>query len=250
MCGRFVAASPPSVVAETFDVKDVVETDLPPRWNVAPTMDALVVSVSAEVDRRLTPLRWGLVPWWADSPAIGSRFINARAEGIETARAYRSALASRRCLVPADGFYEWEVTGPSQPSLPVRGARAARRGRATRSSRRQPYFVRNADGSQMAFAGLWERWRDAEGVWLRSFTIVTTGANSKLGPIHDRMPVILPRDSWAAWLDHEGTGVEAARALLVPAPSESVDAYAVSDLVNSPRNEGPELVERAATGPS
>jgi putative SOS response-associated peptidase YedK len=253
MCGRFAASSPPSVIAEKFEVKDVPELDLSPRWNVAPTMDALVVTRSEEGERAMDALRWGLVPWWADSPAIGSKLINARAESVASSRAFRSALSSRRCIVPVDGFYEWKpLGGGTGAGAAAAGRQGARKGggsgrvsgRAKRASRRQPYFVRASGGGLLALAGLWERWRDAEGNWLRSFTIVTTPANSLLEPIHDRMPAVLPPEAWEAWLDGAGTDASAARALLGPCPPEAVEAVPVSELVNSPRNDGAELVER------
>lgn len=246
MCGRFVASAPPSTIAEQFAVDEVVEADIPPSWNVAPTMEARVVALSGDGRRVLEPFRWGLVPYWADNPSIGSRLINARVETVATARAFRSALARRRCLVPVDGFYEWQ----DQP--PAAGGRAGQRrsprapSGARRGAPRQPYYVRPAGGGLLALAGLWERWRDAEGLWLLSFTIVTTPANQTLEPLHGRMPAVLGPESWERWLDHQAVGASAAAEMLVPAGPEVLEARRASREVNDPRNDGPELIEEPA----
>src|SRR5436309_2893009 len=163
MCGRFVAATPPSVLAERFVVDEVVVDDRPPSWNVAPTADVYAVARSRRGRRRLGTLRWGLVPSWADNPSGGARHINARAETVATNGVYRESFARRRCIVPADGFYEWQA--PAEPG-----------------DTKQPYFIRAVDGQALALAGLWDSWRDAEGRWLRTCTIVTTGANDDVAP--------------------------------------------------------------------
>ena len=224
MCGRFVAATPPSVLAERFMVDEIVVDDRPPSWNVAPTADVYAVARSRQGARRLGTLRWGLVPSWADNPSGGARLINARAETVATNGVYRESFARRRCIVPADGFYEWQA--PAEPG-----------------DTKQPYFIRAVDGQALALAGLWDSWRDAEGRWLRTCTIVTTGANDVVAPLHDRMPVVLPEEAWAGWLDASELDVRGARALLAPAPAGVLERHRVSTAVNSARNDGPELVE-------
>jgi putative SOS response-associated peptidase YedK len=224
MCGRFVAATPPSVLAEQFVVDEVVVDDRPPSWNVAPTADVYAVARSRQGSRRLGTLRWGLVPSWADNPATGGRHINARAETVATNGVYRESFARRRCIVAADGFYEWQA--PSEPG-----------------DRKQPFFIRAVDGRPLALAGLWDSWRDAEGRWMRTCAIVTTEANAVVAPLHNRMPVVLPQAAWSEWLDPVALDVRGARALLLPAPAEVLERHPVSTAVNSARNDGPELVE-------
>jgi len=205
-------------------VDEIVVDDRPPSWNVAPTADVYAVARSRRGRRRLGTLRWGLVPSWADNPSGGARLINARAETVATNGVYRESFARRRCIVPADGFYEWQA--PAEPG-----------------DTKQPYFIRAVDGQALALAGLWDSWRDAEGRWLRTCTIVTTGANDVVAPLHDRMPVVLPEEAWAGWLDASELDVRGARALLAPAPAGVLERHRVSTAVNSARNDGPELVE-------
>ena len=164
------------------------------------------------------------MPSWADSPKVASRFINARGETLTEKPAYADAFRRRRCIVPADGFYEWQAA-------------------AEPGDTKQPHFIRAVDGQALALAGLWDSWRDAEGRWLRSCTIVTTGANDVVAPLHDRMPVVLPEEAWAGWLDASELDVRGARALLAPAPAGVLERHRVSTAVNSARNDGPELVE-------
>ena len=177
--------------------------------------------------RRLGTFRWGLVPWWAESPAGASRMINARAETLLSKRAFREAFARRRCIVPADGFYEW---------------------RKEPDGRRQPFYIRRADGEPLAFAGLWERWRDPSDPdrRLATCTIVTTRANATVETLHDRMPVVLPRAAWERWLDPSCEDTSEVVGLLVPAPADALVLSAVPPLVNNVRNDGPELVEPVA----
>ncbi len=205
-------------------VDEIVVDDRPPSWNVAPTADVYAVARSRQGRRRLGTLRWGLVPSWADNPSAGARHINARAETVATNGVYRESFARRRCIVPADGFYEWQA--PAEPG-----------------DSKQPYFIRAVDGQALALAGLWDSWRDAEGQWLRTCTIVTTGANDVVAPLHDRMPVVLSEEAWAGWLDASALDVRGARALLAPAPAGVLERHRVSTAVNSARNDGPELVE-------
>jgi putative SOS response-associated peptidase YedK len=225
VCGRYVQASSPELLAERFGVDEVRVEDHEPHYNVAPRAE--VPAVRRREDRKiLSRLRWGLVPSWAKDPKMGDRQINARAESVSDKPVYRTAFGRRRCLIPADGFYEWQ----KQPG----------------KRRKQPMFVHLRSGEPMAFAGLWEIWKDpkAEGEdegWLRSCAIVTTDANDLLAPIHDRMPVILPESAWDTWLDPDAEP-RVLHELLVPAPDDLVAVYPVSPLVNSADNDGPELV--------
>lgn len=196
--------------------------DWAPRYNIAPTQDVAVV-VAGERGPRIGTLRWGLVPYWAHDPAIGNRLINARAESVADKPAFRDAFRSRRCLVLADGFYEWQRTAPGKPKIPV--------------------FVRLPDGRPFAFAGLWERWRPPGGEPLYTCTIITTDAAPAVRPVHDRMPVILPPDRRRQWLDHDAKAADLL-ALLHPYAG-ALDAYPVSTLVNSPENDSPDCVSPA-----
>jgi putative SOS response-associated peptidase YedK len=249
MCGRYVSARSPQELAPLFHVPDVpAKETLAPNWNVAPTDDVWAVleraprgqrSSEAVVERELRPLRWGLVPSWAKELKIGDRMINARAETVASKPAYRRAFANKRCLIPADGFYEWRAPSGSGDGTTSGGQKP----------RKQPYFIHRKDGEPLAFAGLWEVWKVPDGVdgvggddgWLRSCVIVTTTANDLMAPIHDRMPVILPESAWEQWLDPDEHDVDALAKLLVPAAEGLLEAYPVSTSVNNARNTGPEL---------
>jgi putative SOS response-associated peptidase YedK len=225
MCGRFVAASPPDQIARYFDA-DAPEAALEPSYNVAPTNDVYAVLEDGST-RRVEALHWGLVPRWAKDLSIGNRMINARAETLAEKNAYKSAFAKRRCIIPADGFYEWRVE-PGQ-------------------KKKQPYFIHRSDGEPLAFAGLWEVWKnpnssDAEEV--HSCTIITGEANEKIRDVHDRMPVILPPKAWDTWLDPQEHDLDVLGRLLVPAPASLLDLHPVSTEVNTVRNKGPQLVHR------
>jgi putative SOS response-associated peptidase YedK len=231
MCGRFVSASPPDEIARYFDAT-APEALLEPSYNVAPTNDIYAVTSDGAL-RRVEAFHWGLVPGWAKDPKVGSRMINARAETLASKNAYKPAFTRRRCLIPADGFYEWKKL-PGQ-------------------KQKQPYFIHRPDGEPFAFAGLWEVWRgpkDAEGNRtgdpLRSATIITTTPNETMEQIHDRMPVILPASAWDAWLDPGNDDIETLGKLLVPAPAVLTDLRPVTTLVNSVRNKGAELTRAAA----
>jgi putative SOS response-associated peptidase YedK len=233
MCGRYTSTSTATELATAFDVEEVRTEELPLRYNVAPTQPVYAVAEGrVEQGRRLRQLgafRWGLIPSWAKDPSVGSRMINARAETVATRTAYRDALARRRCVIPADGFYEWQVTEDD-------------------SGRRHkvPHLIRHRDGSPLAFAGLWEVWRgDPDGSPLRSCVIITTTANELLAPLHDRMPVVLPPEAWDSWLDRAHDDVPTLRGLLVPAPAVDFEAYPVGTLVNNVANDGPELARPA-----
>ena len=222
MCGRYTLRTPVEKLAEEFSF-DASSMELPPNYNVAPTQE--VAAVLSEGDkRRLEMLRWGLIPPWADDPQIGSRMINARAETAPGKPSFRKAFRERRCLIPADGFYEWKRTNGSK----------------------QPYFIHMKEGRPFAFAGLWENWNDnGGGPAIRFCTILTTGPNALVGAIHDRMPVILPPGSYDTWLDPEAQRDEL-DALLAPYPEDETEAYPVSRFVNSPSNNDPRCVEPAA----
>jgi putative SOS response-associated peptidase YedK len=228
VCGRFSLHDPvPDLVAE-FAIDEVRVDDPLPHWNIAPTQPVLAVATSRDgSSRRLGELRWGLVPWWADDPSIGNRLINARAETLRTSRAFRAAFERRRCLIPASGFFEWQrVEGAT-------GRRGARR----------PFYVHAADGTTLALGGLWEVWHDAEGRSLRTCTIVTTAPNRTVAPVHDRMPLVLPTAAWDRWLAPSALSDDEAARFLTPAPDDLLSLYPVSDRVNSPKEDSPELIE-------
>jgi putative SOS response-associated peptidase YedK len=228
MCGRYVSVSSPTLLAGHFGVEEVRTTDVEANYNVAPRAEVLIVAVSRGV-RVLDRVRWGLVPFWAKEMSIGDKLINARAETITTKPAYRRAFERRRCIIPADGFYEWQ---------PVEGSKA-----------RQPYFIRRRDGEPLAFAGLWENWYDPsveDAERLRSCAIVTTVANEEVAPLHSRMPAVLPAAAWDTWLDPEQHDVDALRTLCAPMPEGDLLIHPVSRSVNKADNNGPELVDEVA----
>ena len=219
MCGRFTQQRSDTELAEFFEAEPLTD-DPGGRYNVAPTDPASIV-VEKDDRRALTAYRWGLVPSWAKDVSIGSRLINARAETLATNNSFRDSFAHRRCLVPADGFYEWRRD----------------------PGRRQPFVFRRVDDAPMALAGLWSGWRDREsGEILRTFTIITTGPNGLMASVHDRMPVVLPPSAWAAWLDPSLEDIAELQGLLVPAPDEALVGYPVEILVNNVRNDGPALI--------
>jgi putative SOS response-associated peptidase YedK len=219
MCGRFTQQRPTSEIARIFEAEDLA-VDEGGHFNVAPTDEAAVV-VQRDERRAVVRYRWGLVPSWAE-PRQASKAFNARAETLATSGLFRDAFRRRRCLVPADGFYEW---------LKQDGGG------------RQPMRILDPSGGPLALAGLWTGRQDpATGVWQRTFTIVTTRPNAFMTPIHNRMPVVIPPASWAAWLDPTPREPGELRALLEPRDDVALDAYPVSSLVNSVRNNGPELI--------
>jgi len=213
MCGRFTLISDRIVIARTFGLDDVPE--LAPRYNVAPTQTVLAVRTGPD-GLQCALLRWGLVPSWSADASGAAKLINARSETAANKPAFRSAFKRRRCVVPADGFFEWVQVG----------------------RKKQPQYFSLRGGGPFAFAGLWEAW-EKEGQRLETVSILTTDANALVRPAHDRMPVILPHGAEAAWLER------GAEELLRPYPAEEMAVRAVSDRVNSARNEGPECVEPA-----
>jgi putative SOS response-associated peptidase YedK len=222
MCGRYTLSAPNAAVADLFELPDLREIpQLPLRFNVAPTQEAAVVRVPAPgAPRQLDMLRWGLVPYWAEDLSIGNRMINARSESVAEKPSYRRSFRKQRCLVATDGFYEWKKVGKLK----------------------QPYHIRRKDRQPFAFAGLWERWKDPEGKPLETFTILTTGANDLIRPLHDRMPVILDRKDFALWLDPAVNDPERLQPLLVPAPGAEMETVPVSRTVNSPAYDGPDCL--------
>jgi putative SOS response-associated peptidase YedK len=240
VCGRYAASANPDELVEEFEVDRVDERErLEPDWNVAPTKDVPAVLTrrdrnAPEEDpplRLLRPVRWGLVPSWAKDRSIGSRLINARMETVAEKPAFRRAFAKRRCLLPADGYYEWY---------------------AAEQGPKQPFFITGRDGHPLAMAGLYEFWRDPGSdaddpdAWLWTCTVLTTTAEDEVGRIHDRMPLLVPRERWAEWLDPANDDTSAAADLLVPAAPGGLAAWPVSRKVNNVRNNGPELVEPLA----
>ena len=221
MCGRYTVAVDPQLLAERFNV--TLPEDIAPRFNVAPT-DPVLALTERSAGRELMVARWGLVPHWAKDPKAGAKMINARAETLSERAAYRSLLAKNRCLILADGFYEWRLD-PDGKKRPVRYALD--------------------DGSPFGFAGLWTSWRDPEtGESLRTCTIITTDANALVAPVHDRMPVILPRGVEEQWLDRE-VPVEVALSLLMPYPADEMVGADASMLVNSVKNDDLRLFDPA-----
>lgn len=248
MCGRYATARDPADLVEEFGVdRAVVDEQLAPNYNVAPTDEVYAVvervdkeQPSAPAERQLRVVRWGLVPSWAKDPKIGSKLINARAETLADKPAFRKAFAVRRCLLPADGYYEWyadSADAADATDLP------------SRKRAKQPYFIRNRGGGVLPMAGLYEFWRDPNAEsdadpWLWSSVVITTEATDDLGRIHDRMPMLVEPENWARWLDPRVTDVEGLRELLVPAAPGRLEAYPVSTQVNDVRNDGPQLIER------
>lgn len=231
MCGRYVTVSSPALLAERFHVSEVRPGELEPSYNVAPRADVPVVA-ERHGERVLDVLRWGLVPSWAKDPKIGDRMINARAETLLTSNAFKRAFQRRRCILPADGFYEWQT---------IEGKRT-----------KMPWFIRRRDGEPLAFGGLWEIWHDRtageDAPRLRTCVIITTEPNELLAPIHDRMPVILPESTWDRWLSVDNRDTASLADLLVPSPANELEAWTVSTLVNKADNNSADLVEPVPVG--
>jgi putative SOS response-associated peptidase YedK len=248
MCGRYASSRSPQDLVEEFEVQQVdVREKLEPDYNVAPTKPVYAVLSRPPSDdreaapvRRLRTLTWGLVPSWAKDPAIGNRMINARAETVAEKPAFRRAFASRRCLLPADGYYEWYKTEQQ-----------------TKSGRplKQPFFIRPKDGSSLAMAGLYEIWRDPspdrddEQAFRWTCTVITTTAEDSLGQIHDRMPMLVEPGDYALWLDPAVSDARALSGLLVPASPGRLEAYPVSTEVNNVKNNGPQLLDPLVSEP-
>ncbi len=292
MCGRYASFREDQALADEFAVATVADDArlLPPSWNIAPTDGVRMVVERAdretgEITRQLRVARWGLVPSWAKDPSVGARMINARAETVADKPAFARPLAARRALLPADGYYEWQVLAPPPadvldlpaltggeptrstggPVVPGAGSGASAAGSATsgraraasgrtsapsgrgRRPAKQPYWIHPADGDLAALAGLYEFWRDPTKAdddparWLVSVTVVTRAATQEMAAIHDRQPVVVPRDAWSTWLD-PAVGADEARELLTLAPP-SLTAVPVSPRVNAVANDDPTLID-------
>lgn len=235
MCGRYIQVSSPTLLVDRFDVDEVVIDETPDAdYNVAPRKEVLTIVQRGLNDpetagqggtRVLEQMRWGLVPSWAKDVKIGDRMINARAESLTEKAAFKTAFRKRRCIIPADGFYEWQRLA---------------------GKKKQPMFIHRRDGEPIAFAGLWEVWKaEPEAPWLLTCAIVTTRANATMEPIHDRMPVMLPESGWDTWLDVRVDERAVLDPLLEPAPDADIEVWPVSTMVNSAAHNGPELVDRA-----
>ncbi|QRP47294.1 SOS response-associated peptidase [Amycolatopsis sp. FDAARGOS 1241] len=238
MCGRYAATKDPAKLIDEFAAVDLTEGAAREDYNVAPTKNVVTVvqrhprDAEGQVledeptERSLRIMKWGLVPFWAKDPSVGSRMINTRAETAAEKPAFKRALASRRCLVPADGWFEWRRTGKEK----------------------EPFYMTDPSGASLAFGGIWESWRPKDGSAdeqpLITFSIITTDAAGQLRNIHDRMPLVVPRDHWDGWLDPDRSAVSD---LLVPTPAdlvESLELRPISNLVNNVRNNGPQLLSR------
>jgi putative SOS response-associated peptidase YedK len=223
MCGRYVVAYDPETLVSGFSVLRV--PPFPRRWNVAPQSPVPVVYETREGERVAELMRWGLVPSWAKEPSIGAKLNNARSDGIFDKPSFRQAARRRRCLLPASGFYEWQATPGGK----------------------QPWYVSARDGALLAMAGLFEAWRPApDAEWQLSCCVVTTDANELMAPIHDRMPVLIPREQWSRWLAREVQDPAAIAPLLLPASPEILQAWPVSRAVSRSSAEGEELVRPLA----
>ncbi len=220
MCGRFTLASDTETLTQTFIVFDI-PANMAPRYNISPTQN---VAVIANTEKQIDFFHWGLIPFWAKEPGIGNRMINARAETLAEKPSFRNAYKRRRCLILADGYYEWQK---------VPGERL-----------KQPVYIRLKSQKPFAFAGLWEVW-NADGMDepIRSCTIVTCAPNAFLENIHHRMPVILPQDAYAQWLSADEQSAAVLQPLLTSYPGEEMDAYPVSRFVNRPQNDSPTCIE-------
>jgi putative SOS response-associated peptidase YedK len=221
MCGRFSNRTPAEKIKEEFRVEEVPSIDA--RYNIAPTQKILGISQESN-EREAVLFKWGLVPSWSKDPSMGARLINARSETVHEKPAFRESFKRRRCIIPADGYYEWQRTG----------------------GRKQPYYFIMRDERLFGFAGLWDRWKSPEGEILETCTILTTEANEKARDIHDRMPVILSASDYDLWLDEDVCKLELLKELFRPYPSEEMSAYPVSTLVNNVRVDRAELIEQLA----
>ena len=218
MCGRYAVTSAPEAIRTLFGYAE--QPDFPPRYNIAPTQPIAIVRLM-NGKREFALVRWGLLPSWVKEPKNFSLLVNARGESVVDKPAFKAAMKYRRCLVPADGFYDWKSGG----------------------ALRQPYYVRAKSGGPLAFAGLWEIWTGPNGEELETATIVTTRANRALADIHERMPVVVPPEAFDLWLNCSAVDAETAAALIAPAPENLLEAYEVSTAVNRTANDSPQLVE-------
>ena len=224
MCGRFTLVTNMDELQSRFGF-EARDMEHQPRYNIAPSQQVLTIVNDGQ--RRAETMRWGLIPFWAKDPKIGYRMINAVGETAATKPAFRAAFKRRRCLVLADGFFEWRKEGKSKI----------------------PTYIFLRSHEPFAFAGLWETWKSPEGETIRSCSIVTTKPNDLIAPIHNRMPVILSQETEPLWLDPMTEEADTLTPLLTPSPAEWLDSYVVSSVVNSPKNSGPECIEADVSGP-
>jgi len=217
VCGRYASSRRPDDLVSWFDVQEPPEETIEPSWNVAPTDPGYVVVQTKEGVRQLRVLRWGLVPSWSKDAKGAARMINARQESVKDKPAFRKAFAGRRCLVPADGYYEWKQEGADK----------------------QPWYLSTPD--PLAMAGLYEHWKQPDGTWLSTYTIITTSAPDELGEIHDRTPLLVPREHWGVWLDRSVP--DPGEQLLIPGTPGVLEAWPVGKAVGNVRNNGPDLVD-------
>ena len=221
MCGRYSVTSAPAVLRALFGYAE--QPDFPPRYNIAPTQPIAIVRL-VDGKRQFALVRWGLLPSWVKDPKSFTLLINAREESVVDKPAFRAAMKRRRCLIPADGFYEWQAAG----------------------GRKRPFYVHAKSGEPLAFAGLWETWMGPNGEKLDTAAIVTTRANKLLEPIHDRMPVVIAPEAFELWLNGDKVDAATAAALIAPAPEDLLEAYEISPAVNRTANDNPRLVEPVA----
>ena len=221
MCGRYVITSAPEAIRALF--RYLEQPNFPPRYNIAPTQPVPIVRLAgvAGGQRSFVLVRWGLIPAWVKDPRAFSLLINARGETLAGKPAFRNAMRRRRCLFPADGFYEWKHDG----------------------ERKRPYFIRARRGGPIAFAGLWETWMGPNGEEIDTACIITTSANRTLAPLHGRMPVVIAPEAFDLWLDCANVDAATAAALIAPAPEGLLDAYEISTAVNRVTNDSPALIE-------
>lgn len=221
MCGRFTSHIPPHLIIELFGLPE--HPTVSARYNIAPTQMVPVIRRQADGQNRLDHLRWGLIPSWSKDPSVGSKMINARSETVAEKPAFKEAIRRRRCLVPASSFYEWKKNGKEKV----------------------PHCIRFKNGSPMVFAGIWDRWRSPEGEVVESCAILTTAANTLVARLHDRMPVILPPEDWEVWLDRTACDPAQLVRLYRPSCADQMEAFAVSALVNSVKNDAEDLIAPA-----
>jgi putative SOS response-associated peptidase YedK len=223
MCGRYIFTSSPEAMRQLF--RYLEQPNFPPRFNVAPTQPIAIVRL-VEGQRHFVLVRWGFLPSWVKDPKTFALVINARGESVIDKPAFRAAMKRRRCLIPADGFYEWQKAG----------------------DRKRPFFIHAKSGAPLAFAGLWETWTGPNGEELETAAIITTRANRTLDAIHERMPVIVPPEAFDLWLDCTNVDATTATALIRPAPDDLLEAYEISTAVNRTANGGPKLLEPVVAG--
>jgi len=225
MCGRFTSLLTPELLEETFGIR--LPPDIQPRYNIAPTQQIRIIRQAATGGRYLSSVRWGLVPHWAKDLSLGSHMINARCESVHEKPAFRIAIRARRCIIPASGFFEWDHSGKV----------------------RIPHYITLKDGSPLAFAGLWDSWKTPQGDSLESCAILTTVSNSLVATLHDRMPVILHPSEFDLWLDRSMNDPEKLKRLYQPYPSELLQEWEVSTIVNSPSQETAETISPLLDSP-